>query len=361
MPVRSAWLTNRGDAAGGQTRTDTRLAPLGTFTPTGRLTSLSGVIPGSPNGATPIAGLAVTGTGPGTMTASVAPGRALIQSTEAAGAYPVSLDTALTITFADGNASNPRFDLVVLRIYDGAVDGGAETKGAIEIIQGAAAATPVVPTVPAAAIALAQVRVPAGASAGTGGIDWGTAITDRRTGTVAVGGILVGAPTAPGAYPGQFRDGGRGIERWNGTSWMPTEERHYVSVTKSGTYGLSANQYTSVVWNSAPARTDAIMWSSAQSTRLVAPVAGLYVVYTSQTWPSGAANCRTRVRINGDDSNVIQMSVVASSTGSMGDSNALPLVMAAGDYVEMQVYNSNALTGIPSSYTRAGLIWQGPA
>ncbi|MFB7452847.1 hypothetical protein [Streptomyces sp. NPDC056194] len=360
MPVRPAWLTNRGDSAGGQTRTDTRLAPLGTLTPTGRLTSLSGVIPGSTNGATPIAGLAVTGT-TGAMTASVAPGRALIQSTEAAGAYPVSLDTALTITFGDGNASNPRFDLVVLRIYDAAVDGGPETKGAIEIIQGAAAASPTVPPVPAAAIPLAQVRVPAGASAGTGGIDWGTALTDRRTGTVAVGGILVGAPLAAGAYPGQFRDGGRGIERWNGSSWMPTEERHYVTVTKTGTYALSANTYTSIQWSSAPTRTDAVMWSAAQPTRLVAPVSGLYVIYTSQTWPGGANSCRTRVRINSDENNVFQMSYMASSGGGQGDSAALALTMAAGDYFEMQLWNTAALTGVPATYSRAALVWQGPA
>ena len=360
MPVRPAWLTNRGDAAGGQTRTDTRLAPLGTLTPAGRLTSLSGVIPGSTGGTTVLAGLAVTGT-TGAMTASVAPGRALIQSTEAAGAYPVSLDTALTITFGDGNASNPRFDLVVLRIYDAAVDGGAETKGAIEIIQGAAAPSPIVPTVPAAAIPLAQVRVPAGASAGTGGIDWGTALTDRRTGTVAVGGILVGAPLAAGAYPGQFRDGGRGIERWNGSSWMPTEERHYCSVAKTGTYALSANTYTSIQWSSAPARTDAVMWSAAQPTRLVAPVSGLYVAYTSQTWPGGANACRTRIRINGDENNNTQMSYLASSSGGQGDSAALPMILAAGDYIEMQVWNTVALTGIPATYSKASLIWQGPA
>ncbi|AFU62158.1 hypothetical protein SV1_18 [Streptomyces phage SV1] len=360
MPVRPAWLTNRGDQAGGQTRTDTRLAPLGTLTPTGRLTSLSGVIPGSPNGATPMAGLAVTGN-TGAMTASVAPGRAIIQSTEAAGAYPVSLDTALTITLGDGNAANPRFDLIVLRIYDAAVDGGAETKGAIEIIQGAAAASPIVPTVPAAAIPLAQVRVPAGASAGSGGIDWGTALTDRRTGTVAVGGILVGNPTAPGAYPGQFRDGGRGIERWSGTSWMPTEERHHVQVMKTGTYALSANTYTSIQWSTAPTRTDTVMWSAAQPSRLVAPVSGLYIAYTSQTWPGGANSCRTRLKINNDENNVVQMSYIAASSGGQGDSGSLPLVMAAGDYVEMQIWNTNALTGIPGAYSRAGLVWQGPA
>ncbi|WP_329422967.1 hypothetical protein [Streptomyces sp. NBC_01268] len=358
MPVRPAWLTNRGDSAGGQTRADTRLAPLGTLTPAGRLSSLSGVIPGSTGGATLLAGLAVTPTG--TMTASVAPGRALVQSSETAGAYPVSLDAAMTLTFGDGNAANPRIDLVVLRIYDAAVDGGADTKGAIEIIQGAPAGTPIVPTVPPASIPLAHVRVPAGASAGTGGVDWGT-MTDRRTGTVAVGGILVGAPTAQGAYPGQYRDGGRGIERWNGSSWLPTEERHYCSVTKTGTYALSANTYTAIQWSQATARTDTVMWSAAQPSRLVAPVAGQYIFYAQQTWPSGATLARTRARVNGDENNAIQMSYQPSSSGGQGTADGLPLVLAAGDYVEMTIFSGAALTGIPSSYSRASLIWQGPA
>ncbi|RSS59582.1 hypothetical protein [Streptomyces sp. WAC01280] len=361
MPVRAAWLTNRGDVAGGQTRTDTRLAPLGTLTPTGRLSTLSGIIPGSTNGTAVLGGLAVAGTAPGTMTATVQPGRAVIQSTDAAGAYPVSLDSVLTLTFGDGNASNPRIDLVVLRVYDTAVDALGRTEAAVEIIQGAAAPSPIVPGVPAAAIPLATVRVPAGASAGSGGIDWGTAITDRRTGTVAVGGILVGAPSQNGNYPGQFRDGGRGIERWNGSSWMPTEERHYVTVAKAGTYALSASTYTAIVWNSAPARTDTVMWSAAQATRLVAPVSGLYVAYTSQLWPNGASQARSRIRINGDNNNVRQMGYMASSTGAQGTSDAIPLILAAGDYIEMEIWSITALSGVPSANSTAALIWQGPA
>ncbi|MFD4371491.1 hypothetical protein ACFWPY_07855 [Streptomyces sp. NPDC058527] len=360
MPVRAAWLTNRGDSVGGQTRVDTRLAPLGTMTPTRRLATLSGVIPGSNSGTEVLSGLALTGT-TGAMTASVAAGRAVVQSTDSAGAYPISLDTAATLVFTDGNAANPRVDLVLLRVYDQAVEGGTRTEAVIEVVEGAAAASPVVPPVPTAAIPLAHVRVAAGASAGTGGIDWGTAVTDRRTGTVAVGGILVGASTAPGSYPGQYRDGGRNVERWNGTSWAPVEERHYVTAVKTGVYSLSGGVYTPIVWNSAPVRTDSVMWSAAQSTRLVAPVAGLYVVYTSQMWPSGAQQARTRVRINGDNNNVRHMSYMPSSSGAQGSSDAVALVLAAGDFVEMEVYTSAAMSGIPAAGTTAAMVWQGPA
>ncbi|MFC8584231.1 hypothetical protein ACFUGD_06700 [Streptomyces sp. NPDC057217] len=361
MPVRAAWLTNRGDASGGQTRTDTRLAPLGTFAPTGRLSTLSGIIPGSPTGATVLGGLSVAGTAPGSMTATVQPGRAVVQSTDAAGAYPVVLDSPLTLTFGDGNASNPRIDLVILRIYDTAVDALGETKAAIEIIQGAAAASPTVPNVPAGAIPLANVRVQAGASAGSGGIDWGTAVTDRRTGTVSVGGILVGAPGANGAYPGQFRDAGRGIERWNGSSWMPTEERHYLSVAKTTAYNVAANTYVTILWESVLTRTDTAMWSASNAGRLVAPVRGLYTFFCAQAWPGGATQARVRARVNGDDNQVTQMSYMVSSGGGQGDAGVLPLVMSAGDYVEMQVFSTTALTAVPSTYSKASLIWNGPA
>ncbi|NGO71443.1 hypothetical protein G5C65_24445, partial [Streptomyces sp. SB3404] len=46
MTVRAAWLTNRGDIAGGQTRSDSRMTPLGTMTPADEMASASGVIPG---------------------------------------------------------------------------------------------------------------------------------------------------------------------------------------------------------------------------------------------------------------------------------------------------------------------------
>ncbi|MGK5631226.1 hypothetical protein [Streptomyces sp. URMC 123] len=219
MSVRSAWLLNRTDAGGGQTRVDTRLAPTGTMSPSGLLTSRDGILPGSPTGAEAVAGLAVTGDAG--MTAKVAPGRAVVQSTEVAGAYPVVSTQVESITFADGDAANPRIDLVVLRVYDQAHDTSNRTEAVIEVIKGTPAAAPVAPAVPSGALALAEVTVPTGASAGKGGLNWGSAVRDRRRATVAVGGVLpAGGPTAfPGAYPGQYRDNGSGLERWNGTAW----------------------------------------------------------------------------------------------------------------------------------------------
>ncbi|MBP2403572.1 hypothetical protein [Streptomyces syringium] len=226
MNIRSAWLLNSTDADGGQTRVDTRLAPLGTMTPNGVLSSRDGVIPGSVGGNEAISGLRVFGDTAG-MSAKVAPGRAVVQSTEVAGAYPVVCSEHTSVTFGDGDPGYPRVDLVVLRIYDAQQDASNQTAAVIEVVQGIPAANPVAPKTPLGSLALAEVTVPKGASSGTGGINWATAVKDRRRATVAVGGIIpLGWGLGfDGAYPGQYRDTGVGLERWDGQKWMPYPQR----------------------------------------------------------------------------------------------------------------------------------------
>uniref|UniRef100_A0AAU2JVI3 Minor tail protein n=1 Tax=Streptomyces sp. NBC_00049 TaxID=2903617 RepID=A0AAU2JVI3_9ACTN len=215
MNVRSAWLPVTG-----QTRSDTRIASLGALTPTSPVATRSGILPGSPDGKWRISGFTVMGTT--AMGATVYPGRAVIQGTDAQGAYPVALTQTLGLTFADGHAQYPRIDLIVLRVRDDEYDATGRTDAAVEIITGVPAATPVAPATPALSLALYTVAVPAGTSAGNGGINWTNALVGQRTTTVGLGGILpVTSDTAIGAYPGQYRDIDGGLQRWDGTAWMP--------------------------------------------------------------------------------------------------------------------------------------------
>ncbi|MGW2887330.1 hypothetical protein ACWDDN_18625 [Streptomyces griseoruber] len=186
MNARSAWLSRDG-----QTREDTRVAPLGAFTPTSPTATRSGVLPGSADGVYRVSGLALSGTS-GSMTGRVAPGRAVIQSTDARGAYPVALTDPQTLTFADGDAQYGRADLVVLRIHDDVHDGSGRTEAAVEIVRGTPAASPTPPAAPDTSLPLYVVAVGAGVGAGTGGIPWDTARLDLRPTTVAVP-----APTTP--------------------------------------------------------------------------------------------------------------------------------------------------------------------
>lgn len=215
MTVHSAWLSPNG-----QTRQDTRLASLGATTPTGPFRSRSGILPGHDDPQYRVAGFGVGGV-TGGMSATVSPGRAVIQGALTQGAYPVAMDATTTVTFADGDAQYARVDLVVLRVYDDAYDSSGRSEAAVEIVKGTPAATPAVPATPSLALALAQVTVRAGAGAGTGGITWSTDITDLRTTLVAVGGILpnYNNATVAGSYPGQYQDNSGYLERWGGAAW----------------------------------------------------------------------------------------------------------------------------------------------
>ncbi|MGA5084099.1 hypothetical protein [Streptomyces pseudogriseolus] len=217
MTVRAAWLLPGGSAPG-QTREDTRLAPLGTMTPADEMTTRQGIVPGGDP-------FAVTGAG--AMSLQVGVGRATVQGTLAQGAYPVAVDAPEVLTFSDGNAQFARVDTVVLRVFDGLFDTSGQTLAHVEVVEGAPSATPTAPTLEPACLPLWDVRVPAGASAGVGGIDWDSALTDRRRYTVAVGGILPhGALSDVGAYDGQYADIGGVLYRWSAAdaAWEPYQE-----------------------------------------------------------------------------------------------------------------------------------------
>ncbi len=176
MTVRAGWLLPNG-----QTREDTRLVPLGTMAPESAMTSRDGVIAG---------GDPLKATGVAAMQVQISTGRALVQGTTAQGAYPVAVTSPETLTVGDGNAQYTRIDSVVLKVYDGLYDTSEQTAVVVEIVQGQATATPSPPTLPSACLRLWDITVPAGASAGTGGITWESALADRRRYTAAYGGII---------------------------------------------------------------------------------------------------------------------------------------------------------------------------
>lgn len=205
--MRSAWLLPGGSEPG-QTREDTRLAPVGTFTPETEVRTRAGVLAGGDP-------FAATGAGP--MSLQIGVGRAVVQGTDAQGAYPVCLDAPQVLTFEDGAAQFTRIDSVVARVYDGLYDTEGQTLATVERITGEAAAEPSPPPLPSGCLRLWDVAVPAGTSAGVGGINWGSALTDRRQYTAAHGGIVPagGGTGDAGAYDGQYRDTGTGLERWS--------------------------------------------------------------------------------------------------------------------------------------------------
>ncbi|WMX45548.1 hypothetical protein RGF97_12735 [Streptomyces roseicoloratus] len=214
MNLRSSWVLETG-----QTREDTRLTQVGATNALNPVQVRSGILPGSYDGKYRLSGFWMTSAS--AMEAIVSEGRAVIQGDVSEGVYPVTLPVSETVTFAPGDAQFDRIDLVVLRIYDRLYE-GTRNEAVIEVLQGLPETDPKAPPAPARSLPLYEVRVPVGASAGTGGIPWGTALNDLRSTVVSAGGILpVEGPIQPGAYPGQYQDTPDAqLQRWDGGKWV---------------------------------------------------------------------------------------------------------------------------------------------
>jgi hypothetical protein len=236
MTVRSAWLSENG-----QTREDTRLTLSGLLTVNAGaaenvpLKARGGIVPG---------GFALTGA-TGGMTFTIGTGRAFVQGGRInQGAYPVAVTEPETLTVPAGDAQYARIDLVELVVQDGVYDGTAGTAAKVRLVKGTPAATPVAPNTPdGSALPLYQIKVPAGASAGTGGLAWDSAVTNLRYPTVALGGI-VPAGGFSGAYAGQYREDSGVLQRWDGTAWT-SYPKSVGGIAPSGTVtdGSYAGQY----------------------------------------------------------------------------------------------------------------------
>ncbi|MDT9688573.1 hypothetical protein Q5762_09450 [Streptomyces sp. P9(2023)] len=214
MNLRSSWVAETG-----QTREDTRLTQTGATTMLNPVQVRSGILPGSYSGQFRLSGFWMTNAS--AMSATVSEGRAVVQGEISQGVYPVTLPASQTVTFTPGNPQYGRVDLVVLRIYDRLYE-GQRNEAVVEVIEGVPEQTPKAMPVPARSLPLYEVTVPAGVSAGNGGIPWATALKDLRTPVVAVGGIVPAeGPVAPGAYPGQYQDTADGqFQRWDGGKWV---------------------------------------------------------------------------------------------------------------------------------------------
>lgn len=111
------------------------------------------------------------------MSVDVAGGHAWVRGTENQhqGAYHVYNDGTVNLSVAAADATNPRLDLVVVKVEDDFYSGANKT-ASVTIVTGTPAASPAYPTLPANALVLAAIRVaPTASSIGTANI------TDLRT------------------------------------------------------------------------------------------------------------------------------------------------------------------------------------
>jgi hypothetical protein len=120
---------------------------------------------------------------------SISPGRAIVQpASPSAGPYVVTVTTAETLTFAPGDATRNRIDVVAVKVVETA---GTVNPGSIVIIQGAYPSSGAAqrPAIPAGHEALFHVPINVNMSAGNGGWTASSAIDLRRQLTT-LGGII---------------------------------------------------------------------------------------------------------------------------------------------------------------------------
>jgi hypothetical protein len=112
------------------------------------------------------ASLAITANSPVGMTVIAADGWAAIVGTTQPdmGTYVAYNDAPVTLTITTANPTNPRIDLICLTINDSYYSGVTDNV-VFQVIAGTPAGSPVAPSLPANSIGLAEVTVPAAATA----------------------------------------------------------------------------------------------------------------------------------------------------------------------------------------------------
>lgn len=165
-------------------------------------------------------GLAVTALGTPGNAVQVALGVAFVRGSTITnqGVYICPNDSTEQLAVTPANATNPRIDLVVARVYD-AAHAGATNEWQLEVVTGNPAASPVEPAVPASSVVLARIDVPAAAANITNAM-----ITDRRPWSVGLGGVLPCTSTTrptTGLYEGLviYERDTDSIKVWTGAAW----------------------------------------------------------------------------------------------------------------------------------------------
>ena len=203
----------------------------------------------------------ITPSSPAAMTVRAATGIAVVQGDDQTnqGKYLIRNDATVTgIAIGAAPGFGQRNDLVVLKVRDPNAGGAAGNDAVVQVVVGTASASPVDPAVPASALVLARVRVPAGTiSISAGLIDDLRVSAQDAYNTIPTGSITASqlstsvaqalAPTGTiVAYGGSAAPSGWLI--CDGTAYA-TATYPALSAALSGAYDTSAGQASPGVGN----------------------------------------------------------------------------------------------------------------
>jgi hypothetical protein len=171
---------------------------------------------------------------------SVAPGSCIVDPafTSTQGAYEVASDAIVTGSMTAADATNPRKDIVYVKVNDDDIDGSGSRNAQILYAAGTPNASPVPPATPARSLVLGTITVPA-----SGG---GSPTTALGQITVASGGLLPVASstvrdaliTNPIGGMSVYREDTDSVEVYNGATW-DTFVRGNKSRLEGGTFTVT--------------------------------------------------------------------------------------------------------------------------
>jgi len=293
------------------------------------ITWRSGVLPSSSYGGT-VYDLLVTQTASPSLSLTVYTGSCVILRA-GQGPYLCYNTTVKTVTVNAGDATNPRRDLVIARVYDSAI-GDSQTGFAIEVVTGTPAPSPTDPAVPAGAVPLFRVNVAANASTISN-----SNLTDLRTSTSvpgAVRSLLGGDPTSTttdGYLQGEmrFRKAASGlpdmVEYWSSsgvwTSLTPQDVLCRVNFSGSVTIG-SPDTFAQGGWTAVEDPYGMLHTPPGSGTYsyIQVPTAGRYMVSYRTSLNPGTGSVACSITKNAADINnsVVRDSKPATTGGGDG-------------------------------------------
>lgn len=307
-----------------------------------------GVVRGTLNG------LAVSQTTPAaTMAVNVASGRAVLQDTRATGMSDLfdvtSRANPVTLTIANGDATNSRYDLIVARVRNTEFGDGA-TQGTIEVVQGTPSGSPIVPATPQGSVALAKVLVTAGNATAIVNAN----ITDVRTYAVraATATTQVDTTVDPGWDEGTLvfdKNDGKGRVKVNGaltilggSGGLPVTAEFYGvpnPVVASSTFTASSNTVTTATAHGLSIG-DAVFFEGIQGSTGLKDYQPVYVLTTptSTTLTLSLTSAGSTLALGADGTSrglrKVSSATLSASLATNGTfTTASPHGMVAGDSV----------------------------
>jgi hypothetical protein len=234
------------------------------------------------------------------------------QTSASAGPYAYATDGTDTGAITAANATNPRVDIVYVKVNDNVQDGSGLTSGQVLYLAGTAALSPSPPAVPARGMVLANINVPV-----SGG----------------------GAPTVS----------------WVATQFGATPRgQAYQAVAQSIANGTVVPVTLDTGTGVGTVNIDT-MWTSGANTKLTAHTAGKYRISGSVGFSSNATGRRNgAIRLNGSTTLIqTETAVVTAGATTVCPIATFEYPLAVGDYLELvavQTSGAALLTSVASPF-----------